>query len=150
MLAQGDQGSRVRGPIASLNSLVGASPAKSRQLLPQLSIPRVARLSLSPQSSQFRFPNFHQRYISKVKEFHNQSPRAGRVGKPTNPNQSQSHDACAIVSFATFVASAPSNRTVTGARVAGRANRASGFLSPTRYILVTAKSASDYLRANIR
>ena len=30
------------------NSLVGASPAKSRQLLPQLSVPRVARLSLSP------------------------------------------------------------------------------------------------------
>ena len=30
MLAQGNQGSRVRGPIASLNSLVGASPAKPR------------------------------------------------------------------------------------------------------------------------
>ena len=30
------------------NSLVGASPAKSRQLLPQLSVPRVIRLSLSP------------------------------------------------------------------------------------------------------
>ena len=30
------------------NSLVGASPAKSRQLLPQLSVPKVARLSLSP------------------------------------------------------------------------------------------------------
>ena len=38
----------------------------------------------------------------------------------------------------------------TGARVAGRANRASSFPSPTRYILATAKSASDYLRANIR
>ena len=30
MLAQGNKGSRVRGPIASLNSLVGASPAKPR------------------------------------------------------------------------------------------------------------------------
>ena len=48
MLAQGNQGSRVRGPIASLNSLVGASPAKSRQLLPQLSVPSVTGLSLSP------------------------------------------------------------------------------------------------------
>ena len=48
MLAQGDQGSRVRGPIASLSSLVGASPAKSRQLLPQLSVPSVTGLSLSP------------------------------------------------------------------------------------------------------
>ena len=48
MLAQGNQGSRVRGPNCKLNSLVGASPAKSRQLLPQLSVPRVIRLSLSP------------------------------------------------------------------------------------------------------
>ena len=39
------------GVIASLNSLVGASPAKSRQLLPQLSVPRVIRLSLSPSLS---------------------------------------------------------------------------------------------------
>ena len=39
------------GVIASLNSLVGASFAKSRQLLPQLSVPRVIRLSLSPSLS---------------------------------------------------------------------------------------------------
>ena len=70
--------------------------------------------------------------------------------KPTNPNQSQSHDACTIVSFATFVAQLIQTAFTTGARVAGRANRASDFRSPTRYILVTAKSASDYLRANIR
>ena len=48
MLAKGNQGSRVRGPNCELNSLVGASPAKSRQLLPQLSVPSATGLSLSP------------------------------------------------------------------------------------------------------
>ena len=48
MLGKGNQGSRVRGPNCELNSLVGASPAKSRQLLPQLSVPSVMGLSLSP------------------------------------------------------------------------------------------------------
>ena len=53
MLAQGDQRSRVCGPIASLSSLVGASPAKSRQLLPQLSVPKCHR-TLSQSSSRSR------------------------------------------------------------------------------------------------
>ena len=48
------------------NSLVGASPAKSRQLLPQLSVPSITGLSLSPFS-----------VLSQPT-----SLRAGRAGKP--------------------------------------------------------------------
>ena len=96
MLSQGDQGSRVRGPIASLSSLVGASPAKSRQLLPQLSVPSVTGLSLSPvlevvccrESTRTRWggrPSLLGRWNTKWGHLVSLEPGAGRTATHARP-----------------------------------------------------------------
>ena len=121
MLAQGNQGSRVCGPNCELNSLVGASPAKSRQTLPQLSVPRV-KDSLSVQ------PNSLKKQINQIHESLNQiSGRAGRV------NRIQRHDAARflqIVCFGHFMRPAHAASLITklprSAGAPGRCNYLNG------------------------
>ena len=69
MLAQGNQRVAVRGPIASLNSLVEASPAKPRQLFAAAFRPK-GRRTLS--QSTFR----------PILSLTHSPLRAGRAGKP--------------------------------------------------------------------
>ena len=83
MLAQGNQRVAVHGPNASLNSLVGASPAKPRQLFAAAFRPPKGRRTLSQSTLR--------PILSLAQSYH----RAGRAGKPI-PNLKSHRDSYKI------------------------------------------------------